>query len=154
MRKTYDQSNFLSARQKVQLVAAEVRRQAEDAAKRARDDEEKRKGRRDRLRELYRKHIPEEGLAVDFDEVRNLVEGIASTTYGGPRARSASCAALGGQTFARRQPAPCGSPNLRVSWFTMLAVPIFGYAWGWLPFYTIGQTACRPRRVAPRRGSG
>ena len=82
MRKVHDPSNFLSARQKIQLVAAEVRRQAEDAAKRARKDEEKRKGRRDRLRVLYRKHIPEEGLAVDFDEVRNLVEGIASTTYG------------------------------------------------------------------------
>lgn len=81
MRKAYDPSNFLSARQKVQLVAAEVRRQAEEAAKRARDDEEKRRGRCDRLRELYRKHIPEEGLAVDFNEVRNLVEGIASTTY-------------------------------------------------------------------------
>ena len=81
MRKVHDPSNFLSARQKVQLVAAEVRRQAEDAAKRARNDEEKRKGRRDRLRELYRKHIPEEGLAVDFDEVRNLVEGIAEATY-------------------------------------------------------------------------
>ncbi len=82
MRNVHDPSNFLSARQKIQLVSAEVRRQAEDAAKRARDDEEKRKGRRDRLRELYRKHIPEEGLTVDFDEVRNLVEGIASTTYG------------------------------------------------------------------------
>lgn len=81
MRKPYDPSNFLSARQKVQLVAAEVRRQAEDAAKRARDDEEKRKGRRDRLRELYRKHIPKEGLAVDFGAVRNLVENAAAATF-------------------------------------------------------------------------
>ena len=82
MKKVYDPTNFLSARQKMQLVAAEVRRQAEEAARRSRGEEEKRMGRRDRLRELYRRHIPQEGLPVDFDEVRNLVEGIASTTYG------------------------------------------------------------------------
>ena len=64
------------------LVAAEVKERVEAALLKENEAEVKRITRREHLREVYRKHIPQEGLPVDFAEVRSLVEGIAATTYG------------------------------------------------------------------------
>ena len=81
MREWHPEQGFPTPKQMARMVAAEVRAQVETAMQREREKAEKAESRRDRLRAVYRRHVGKDGKAVDFGEVRNLVEGIAEATY-------------------------------------------------------------------------
>lgn len=74
---------FPSAKEMSRMVAAEVRARVEATIAREQAEEEVRIKRRDRLREAYRKHIPDNGMVVDFEAVRELVEDLAGLTLAG-----------------------------------------------------------------------
>ena len=81
MREWHPEQGFPTAKQMARMVAAEVRAQVETAMQRERDKAEKAESRRERLRDVYRRHTGVGGKDVDFDRVRKLVEGIAEATF-------------------------------------------------------------------------
>ena len=81
MREWHPEQGFPTAKQMARMVAAEVRAQVETAMQRERDKTEKAENRRERLRDVYRRHTGAGGKTVDFDRVRKLVEGIAEATF-------------------------------------------------------------------------
>ena len=62
------------------MVAAEVKRLAEAEYQRTKAKAEIVTERRDRLRDVYRRHIPAGGQKVDFGTVRKTVEDVAGET--------------------------------------------------------------------------
>ena len=81
MREWHPEQGFPTAKQMARMVAAEVRAQVETAMQRERDKTEKAESRRERLRDVYRRHTGAGGKTVDFDRVRKLVEGIAEAAF-------------------------------------------------------------------------
>ena len=81
MREWHPEQGFPAAKQMARMVAAEVRAQVETAMQRERDKAEKVESRRERLRDVYRRHTGASGKDVDFDRVWKLVEGIAEATF-------------------------------------------------------------------------
>lgn len=62
------------------MVAAEVRVRVEAAMEQAKATEEALVKRRDHLRDVYRKHIQDNGMVVDFAEVREIIEEVAGVS--------------------------------------------------------------------------
>ena len=81
VREWHPEQGFPTAKQMARMVAAEVRAQVETAMQRERDKAEKVESRRERLRDVYRRHTCAGRKTVDFDRVRKLVEGIAEATF-------------------------------------------------------------------------
>lgn len=75
-----NRGRFPTPEEMSRMVAAEVRARVEAAMEREREADEARISRRDRLRTAYRKHIPDNGMEVDFEAVRELIEEVAGTT--------------------------------------------------------------------------
>ena len=81
MREWHPEQGFPTAKQMARMVAAEVRAQVETAMQRERDKAEKVERRRERLRDVYRRHTGASGKDVDSDSAWQLVEGIAEATF-------------------------------------------------------------------------
>ena len=71
---------FPTPEQVTRMVAAEVKRLAEAEYQRTKAKAEIVTERRDRLRDVYRRHIPAGGQKVDFGTVRKMVEDVAGET--------------------------------------------------------------------------
>lgn len=71
---------FPTSEEMARMVAAEVRVRVEAAMEQARATEEALVKRRDHLRDVYRKHIQDNGMAVDFAEVCEIVEEVAGVS--------------------------------------------------------------------------
>ena len=71
---------FPTPEQVTRMVAAEVKRLAEAEYQRTKAKAEIATERRDRLRDVYRRHIPAGGQKVDFGSVRKTVEDVAGET--------------------------------------------------------------------------
>ena len=71
---------FPTPEQVTRMVATEVKRLAEAEYQRTKAKAELVAERRDRLRDVYRRHIPAGGRKVDFGTVRRTVEDVAGET--------------------------------------------------------------------------
>lgn len=63
------------------LVAVQVRERVEAAVRKENEAEVNRITRRERLREVYRRHVPDGGEAVDFEQLREMVEDVTARTF-------------------------------------------------------------------------
>ena len=70
-----------AARLMSQLVAAQVRERVEAAVRKENESEVNRITRREHLREVYRRHVPEGGEAVDFAQLREMIEDVTARTF-------------------------------------------------------------------------
>lgn len=71
---------FPTSEEMSRMVAAEVRARVESTIAQEKAAEEVRVKRRDRLREAYRKHNPDNMIEFDFEFVRGLIEDLAGET--------------------------------------------------------------------------
>ena len=71
---------FPTSEEMSRMVAAEVRARVEATIAQEKAAEEVRVKRRDRLREAYRKHNPDNMIEFDFEFVRGLIEDLAGET--------------------------------------------------------------------------
>ena len=71
---------FPTPEQVTRMVAAEVKRLAEAEYQRTKAKADAVAERRERLRNVYRRHIPAGGRKVDFGTVRRTVEDVAGET--------------------------------------------------------------------------
>lgn len=71
---------FPTSEEMARMVAAEVRVRVEAAMEQAKATEEALVKRRDHLRDVYRKHIQDNGMVVDFAEVREIIEEVAGVS--------------------------------------------------------------------------
>lgn len=63
------------------LVAAQVRERVEAAMRKENEAEVRRITRREHLREIYRRHVPENGEAVDFAQLSEMIEDVTARTF-------------------------------------------------------------------------
>ena len=68
-------------KQMQKLVAAQVRERVEAAVRKENEAEVKRITRREHLREIYRRHVPENGEAVDFAQLSEMIEDVTARTF-------------------------------------------------------------------------
>ena len=80
---------FPTPEQMTRMVATEVKRLAEAEYHRTKAKAELVAERRDRLRDVYRRHIPAGGRKVNFGTVRRTVEDVAGETLAAWRRLSA-----------------------------------------------------------------
>lgn len=80
---------FPTPEQVTRMVAAEVKRLAEAEYQRTKAKADAVAERRERLRNVYRRHIPASGRKVDFTAVRKTVEDVAGVTLAAWRRLSA-----------------------------------------------------------------
>ena len=70
-----------TGKQMQKLVAAHVREGVEAAMRKESDAEVKRITRREHLRAVYRRHVPESGEAVDFTQLSDMIEEVTARTF-------------------------------------------------------------------------